>query len=183
MHVVSRARCLELLSGGAVGRVVFTQRALPTALPVNYALLGDDVVFRTATGSKLSMALARSVVAFQADDIDPVSRKGWSVLVQGWATLLTRPDEVARARALPLQSWAPGDRWHFIHIRSEIVSGHELAPVVRDVPARAEADADARQVLPGIRDRAAPGLRGRTPTSGRVMAADTGSRWRDESRD
>lgn len=135
MHVLSRARCLELLGGGSVGRVVFTQRALPTALPVNYALLGDDVVFRTATGSKLSMALARSVVAFQADDIDPVSRTGWSVLVQGWATLLTRPDAVARARALPIHSWAPGDRWHFVHIRSEFVSGHELAPVVGDVPA------------------------------------------------
>ena len=53
--------------------MVFTDQALPAALPVNFALLDGEIVFRTATGSKLAAALAKAVVAFQADDIDPNS--------------------------------------------------------------------------------------------------------------
>ncbi|MEO6627737.1 MAG: pyridoxamine 5'-phosphate oxidase family protein [Aquihabitans sp.] len=128
LEVLSRDRCLELLDTSAVGRVVFTERALPVALPVNFALLDENVVFRTGTGSKLAAALADAVVAFEVDDIDSVLQTGWSVLVQGWAGLLTRPDDLARAFALPLHPWAPGDRWHFVRIRSEIVSGRRLVP-------------------------------------------------------
>ncbi len=128
MGVLSRAQCLELLDTSLVGRVVFTERALPAALPVNVALLGEDVVFRTATGGKLAAALAKAVVAFEVDDVDATLRTGWSVLVQGWADLLTRPDDLARAHALSLESWAPGERWHFVRIRSEIVSGRRLIP-------------------------------------------------------
>ena len=127
LEVLSRQQCLQLVAHHHIGRVVFTDHALPVALPVNFALLGDDVVFRTATGAKLSAALAKSVVAFQVDHIDPVSETGWSVLIQGWATHITRPDELALVQTLPLKSWAPGERWHFVRIRCEIVSGRRLA--------------------------------------------------------
>jgi nitroimidazol reductase NimA-like FMN-containing flavoprotein (pyridoxamine 5'-phosphate oxidase superfamily) len=128
LEVLTRHHCLELLSKSKVGRVIFTENALPAALPVNFAVLDQDVIFRTATGSKLAAALAEAVVAFEVDDIDAFHQTGWSVLVQGWATLLTRPDQLARARALPLQPWAPGERWHFVRVRSEIVSGRRLMP-------------------------------------------------------
>ncbi len=128
LEVLSREQCLELLQESLVGRVVFTECALPAALPVNFALLDEDVVFRTATGSKLAAALAKAVVAFEVDDLDAIRHTGWSVLVQGWATLLTRPDDLTRAHALSLQPWAPGERWHFVRIRSEIVSGRRIIP-------------------------------------------------------
>lgn len=130
LEVLSRRQCLERLRRASVGRVVFVERGLPTALPVNFDLLDDDIVFRTATGSKLAAAVARTVVAFEVDDIDAVFQTGWSVLVHGWATLLTRPDDIARARGLSLQPWAPGGRWHFVRICSEVLSGRQLvAPV------------------------------------------------------
>lgn len=128
LEVLSRQQCLELLGRSVVGRVVFTEKALPAALPVNFALLDGDIVFRTATGSKLAAALAKAVVAFQADEIDPAFQTGWSVLVQGWATLLSRPDDLARAHALALQPWATGERWHFVRIHSEVVTGRRLIP-------------------------------------------------------
>ena len=34
-------------------------------MPVNYALLDDEVVFRTDPGTKLSAALMRTMVAFE----------------------------------------------------------------------------------------------------------------------
>jgi len=126
--------------------VVFTDQALPAALPVNFALLDGEIVFRTATGSKLAAALAKAVVAFQADDIDPAFETGWSVLVQGWATLLSRPDDLARAHTLALRPWAPGERWHFVRISSEVVTGRRLFP---RIPRAAGAGADGQpQVAP-----------------------------------
>ena len=53
---------------------------VPAAFPVNFALLDDDIVFRTAPGTKLSAALEGAVVGFEVDRIDPVFESGWSVL-------------------------------------------------------------------------------------------------------
>ena len=128
LEILSPQQCMDRLDRSVIGRVVYTENALPTALPVNFALLDGDIVFRTATGSKLAAALARAVVAFQADDIDPAFETGWSVLVQGSANILTRPDDLARAHALALEPWAPGERWHFVRIHSEVVSGRRLIP-------------------------------------------------------
>lgn len=128
LGILPRDECLKLVAGSSVGRVVVTQNALPAAFPVNFCLLDGDVVFRTSTGSKLTAAVSKAVVAFEVDEIDVVGQTGWSVLIQGWARLLTRPDEITEARDLDLQVWAPGDRWHFVLIRSEIVSGRRLLP-------------------------------------------------------
>src|SRR4051812_13886542 len=43
LEVLSRHHCLELLSKSKVGRVIFTENALPAALPVNFAVLDQDV--------------------------------------------------------------------------------------------------------------------------------------------
>ena len=126
LEVLARNECLRLLRGSLVGRVIVTDRALPAAFPVNFALLDDDVVFRTTPGSKLEAASARAVVAFEVDDLDPVGQSGWSVLVQGLAGPVAGPVDLARAQALPLHPWAPGQRLEFVRIRSEIVSGRRL---------------------------------------------------------
>jgi nitroimidazol reductase NimA-like FMN-containing flavoprotein (pyridoxamine 5'-phosphate oxidase superfamily) len=128
LEVLPRAECLRLLARTRVGRVVVTDRALPAAFPVNFALLDEDVVFQTTAGSKLEAAEGEEVMAFEADDIDPVHQAGWSVLVQGLASVLTDPDELARARALGLEPWAPGARFQFVRIRAELVSGRRLLP-------------------------------------------------------
>lgn len=129
MEVLSREASLRLLEGVPVGRVVVSEHALPVAFPVNFAVLDGDIVFRTSTGSKLGAAVHKAVLAFEADRIDPDLRRGWSVLVQGWASLITRPDELARVEALGLQSWAPETRRHYVRIHSEMVSGRRLLDV------------------------------------------------------
>lgn len=126
LEVLSRAECLSLLRRSVVGRVIVTDRALPAAFPVNFALLGEDVVFRTMAGSKLEAASARAVVAFEVDDMDPVRQTGWSVLIQGRAGLVEDPVDLSRAHALPFQPWAPGKRLDFVRVRSELVSGRRL---------------------------------------------------------
>lgn len=108
---------------------------VPVALPVNFALLDDDIVFRSSPGTKLSAAVEGAVVGFEVDRIDPVFESGWSVLIQGPSSVMTDDEELLRARRLHLRAWAPGERTHFVRIRSESVSGRRFLS-----PAHALAD-------------------------------------------
>lgn len=126
LMVLPRGQCLRLLRRTRVGRVVVSVDGVPAAFPVNFALLDDDVVFRTGAGTKLSAALEGAVVGFEVDRIDPVFESGWSVLIQGPSTVMTGDDELLRARRLHLRTWAPGERPHFVRIRSESVSGRRF---------------------------------------------------------
>jgi nitroimidazol reductase NimA-like FMN-containing flavoprotein (pyridoxamine 5'-phosphate oxidase superfamily) len=77
--------CLRLLASVPLGRVGFYADGEVVVLPVNHVIDGQDVVFRTARGAKLSAAEAQNPVAFEADYYDPEARSGWSVLVNGHA--------------------------------------------------------------------------------------------------
>jgi nitroimidazol reductase NimA-like FMN-containing flavoprotein (pyridoxamine 5'-phosphate oxidase superfamily) len=126
LMVLPRGQCLRLLRRTRVGRVVVNVDGVPAAFPVNFALLDDDIVFRSAPGTKLLAAIETAKVGFQVDRIDPVFESGWSVLIQGPSEVLTGEDDLARARRLHLRTWAPGQRPHFVRIRSESVSGRRF---------------------------------------------------------
>jgi nitroimidazol reductase NimA-like FMN-containing flavoprotein (pyridoxamine 5'-phosphate oxidase superfamily) len=125
MEVLGRDECLRLIAEAPVGRVAMVVGGVPVVLPVNFALLQGDVVFRTGTGTKLVAAVERSALTLEVDSIDVDTRTGWSVLVTGGASEITRPDELAAAAALDLQSWVPG-LGRYIRIRSVAVSGRRL---------------------------------------------------------
>ncbi|MFC6087614.1 pyridoxamine 5'-phosphate oxidase family protein [Sphaerisporangium aureirubrum] len=124
--ILTRQQCLELLSLTPVGRIVFTDRALPSVQPVNFLLDGQSIVIRTASASKLAAATRDAVVAFEADDIDVTTRTGWSVTAVGHATAVTQPHQIQRLATLPLIRWAPGGQDHYIMIHTEQISGRRL---------------------------------------------------------
>lgn len=126
LMVLPRGQCLRLLRRTRVGRVVVNVDGVPAAFPVNFALLDDDILFRTAPGTKLSAALDGAVVGFEVDRIDPIFEAGWSVLIQGPSTVITDDGDLLRARRLHLRTWAPGEHPHFVRIRSESVSGRRF---------------------------------------------------------
>jgi uncharacterized protein len=126
LSVLSRGECLRLLVTLPIGRLVFTERALPAVRPVNFILNGDEIVVRTGDGGELVAALDQSVVAFEADEVDYLARSGWSVTVIGHAREVIDPAEIALLRALPLMTWAPGPHEHLICVKVELVSGQRL---------------------------------------------------------
>ena len=67
--------CLRLLASVPIGRVGFYADGEVVLLPVNHAVDGQDVVFRTAPGSKLTAAQEQELVAFEADDYDLQTRR------------------------------------------------------------------------------------------------------------
>jgi nitroimidazol reductase NimA-like FMN-containing flavoprotein (pyridoxamine 5'-phosphate oxidase superfamily) len=138
-RTLSRTRCLDLLSTAPLGRVGLSVGALPSILPVNFTLLGGLVVFRTVPGSKLDAALARTVVAFEADSYDPEGAWGWSVLVQGMAAEITAPAVLAGVQRLRLPAWAlPESARRYVAVETTLVSGRAFgvlpAPVTPTAP-------------------------------------------------
>lgn len=97
---LARAECWSLVRRSAVGRVVYTHEALPAVALVNYAVLGDLVVFGVGERSKLAGLLTGQVAAFEVDDVDPATGTGWSVLVVGRTALVT--DAAVTERVPPL---------------------------------------------------------------------------------
>ena len=121
---LDRADCLRRLALAHVGRVVTTVGALPAIFPVNYALLDEDIVFRTEAGTKLAAAVLDAVIAFEIDHIDRWSTTGWSVVVVGHAREITSPDELARAERLPLSRWERGRRTETVlRVSTEVTTG------------------------------------------------------------
>lgn len=123
---LSRHECLRLLGTKSVGRYAHVEsvRALDV-VPVNYVSRPDgSILFRCGPGPKLSAADRRDVVAFEVDDIDEVTRTGWSVLVVGRARRLT-DGEALRMAELP-DPWVTGPRRHVVLIEPTRIEGRRL---------------------------------------------------------
>ena len=118
--------CLRLLATAPVGRVSFFAEGEIVVLPVNYVMDGQDPIFRTARGSKLSAAQGQNVVAFEADGYDERTRSGWSVLVNGRADAIYEEAEIRRLSRLGLHPWVTAvDRPFWIRIRPTAISGRQ----------------------------------------------------------
>lgn len=131
-HELSTGECKTLLSSRFFGRLAFIDEGEPVILPINYIYDDDAVVFRTDAGSKLDAAERQTPLAFELDGIDVAHRTGWSVLIRGRAEHVTDEDQLSRLRQLPLYSWAPGPKDHYVRIRAEVTTGRRIT--VADMP-------------------------------------------------
>ncbi|MFF9219097.1 helix-turn-helix domain-containing protein [Streptomyces viridosporus] len=118
--------CRALLGTQGVGRIAVSTDEGPVIVPVNYSVVDDAVVFRTAPDTTPARASGRRV-AFETDRIDDALSQGWSVLVRGDARAVTDPDEVRRLgeRAFS-EPWAGGRRELWVRIESAEVTGRRI---------------------------------------------------------
>jgi nitroimidazol reductase NimA-like FMN-containing flavoprotein (pyridoxamine 5'-phosphate oxidase superfamily) len=123
-----------LLAQDEIGRLAVVIGAMPMILPVNYALDGDAIVFRTMPGSRLDVGQGHA--AFEVDSFDRTRRSGWSVLVTGHLEEVSwyESRDMARLQALAVETWAPGERTMWMRLRptfitGRIVRGDEKDPV------------------------------------------------------
>lgn len=126
LEVLPFDECIQRLASVPVGRIGFFADGEIVVLPVNHVIDGQDPVFRTARGSKLSAAGGQRLVAFEADEYDRQTRSGWSVLVTGRAEVVYEDAEVQRLNRLGLHSWASAVEHQFwIRIRPTSVTGRQ----------------------------------------------------------
>jgi nitroimidazol reductase NimA-like FMN-containing flavoprotein (pyridoxamine 5'-phosphate oxidase superfamily) len=124
---LTAAESWRLLAGASLGRIVFTQHAMPAIRPVNH-LVDDKTVIRSHLGAAITGRAAGdgTVVCYEADDIDPVRHTGWSVIVTGMARLVRDPAAVSRYQQL-LRPWADGQMDYVIAIEPQLIIGLRLA--------------------------------------------------------
>jgi len=130
LEILDRDECLKLIAGAALGRVIYTENALPAVQPVTFAFHNGGVVIRTAAGSRLAASTHDTVVGFQADDFDPETGTGWSVTLVGRATPVTDPGERAALDHLRLRQWNPERPDDYIRIDAERASGRRTPGVI-----------------------------------------------------
>lgn len=118
--------CRDLLSTHGVGRLAVPMESGPLIVPVNYGVVGESIVFRTAPDAVPSQA-AGAQVGFEVDRIDGAFSQGWSVLVCGFARTVTDPDAVRRLEEHVCSTpWVGGQRELWIRIDPHSITGRRI---------------------------------------------------------
>ncbi|MGW7005579.1 pyridoxamine 5'-phosphate oxidase family protein [Streptomyces sp. NPDC054933] len=126
MVELAEGEALELLASVSLGRVVFSDKALPAVRPVNHVVDDSHVVIHAHAGAAiLGSAAHRAVVAYEADEFDPRKHTGWSVIITGAASLVSDPAELSRYRMM-LVPWIDAEMEYVIRISPDIVTGYRL---------------------------------------------------------
>jgi transcriptional regulator with XRE-family HTH domain len=126
LESLSVDECRELVAPGGVGRVVFSNDRGPVALPVNFRMLAEDVVFRTEADSHLLAALNNGEISFEIDHLDEALTEGWSVLFRGQGRVVVDPIECEQVESLGLVPWAGGQRDTYVALVPIQVTGRRI---------------------------------------------------------
>ena len=121
---LSPDECWDLLRSVPVGRLAWNATTGPTVVPVNFAVTPGGIDVRTTAYSAAARETDDSPVSFQADQIDPTGRSGWSVLAHGRVHI---DWSFGRVDAPEIDVWLAGARPLRIHIEVQEISGRRLA--------------------------------------------------------
>ncbi|MCU1604812.1 MAG: pyridoxamine 5-phosphate oxidase-related FMN-binding protein [Modestobacter sp.] len=125
-EVLDEAECRQLLGRAVVGRIGFTEGALPAIQPVSFALAEEEIVIPTRQGSKVAVASRGAIVAFEVDEYDPVDRTGWNVTVVGPSRVISDAGEVRALDQLGARAWPPADNCCYVAVRIRLLRGRRI---------------------------------------------------------
>lgn len=128
---LSTDECLEHLATTRVGRVAFTTSALPTVVPLTYAIKGQHLLLATGADSRLAKAADHGVLAFEIDDVDSSTHTGWSVVVTGVAEVVEGPEGRAEAASV-VAPWLPERAELLIRLPCTRVTGRRISVASRE---------------------------------------------------
>jgi hypothetical protein len=128
LQVLDEAECLDLLSTAAIGRVAFTEGALPAIQPVSFRLDGGEIFIPTRSGSEVAAASRGAVLAFEVDEVQVTDRTGWNVTVVGPSRVISDPADVAALDDSGPESWMPVADRCYIAIAVQLVRGRRVGP-------------------------------------------------------
>ncbi len=121
--------CWERLPRARVGRLAWTDPdGRIMVVPVNFGLDGHTVVIRTGDTALLDAARAGRRCAFQAEDLEPGLRSGWTVLVDGQLTT-TEDDATTERLGQLVDPWLHEPRPHVLLLTATQVTGRTLHAV------------------------------------------------------
>jgi uncharacterized protein len=127
LETLDDAECRRLLATAGVGRLGFTDRAMPAIVPVSFVLHENSLLIPAHRDSILRHALRGAVVALGVDSYRDVGGPGWSVTVVGPSRSLTDPRDVARLDRLTLFPPPVAATRCYITVQARLVRGWRTA--------------------------------------------------------
>ena len=126
--ILDEVECRKLLehagATGTVGRLAISREGAPHVIPVNFSVCDETILIRLRPGFA-AHHLDGATVTFEIDHAEPYSRKGWSVEVEGPATLLTYEEAARLGHNVPQPLvMSPGMR--VFSIRFDRISGRSI---------------------------------------------------------
>lgn len=146
LEVLDDAECRRLLAGGVIGRLAFTENALPAIQPLHFVVHGGRVLIPTGLGTKVAAASRGAIVAFEVDDFDVAARTGWNVTIVGASYVISDPAGVAELDALGARGWAPSDQPCYVAVEMAVIRGRRISVVPPPTDARGDTAVAAAMV-------------------------------------
>jgi hypothetical protein len=125
LETLDLKECFALLRTQYVGRLVFTEQALPAIRLVSFSLFNGQIAMRVGH-SPWVPRLDRTVVAFEVDNLDSTTCTGWSIVVVGKARLVLDIDELVMLCDPARRPWVPGRQDQVLCVDMEQVTGRRL---------------------------------------------------------
>lgn len=124
---LSYSECEALLRAGVMGRVGLSTPDGQEVLPVNYSVVDQGIVIRTAPQSVLGTHGRDADVAFEVDYFDYAYHRGWSVMARGRAEAVDDAGDVSHIRSVwEPRPWAGGERPLMLRIRWTTLTGRQV---------------------------------------------------------
>jgi len=118
--------CWRLMRIARIGRLGFTENALPVILPAHFVVRDAEVVLASLPDGKVASADRSAVVAFEVDGYDPATREGWCVSTFGRSRLITDPLEIKALDELDFAPWSGNPDRRYIAIEPSNLRGRAL---------------------------------------------------------
>ena len=113
-----------LLETSSFGHLGLSVEDRPEIFPVNYAIDGSTLLFRTAAGTKLRDLVENRFVAFEVDSEGPVGT--WSVVLKGTASVVTAVEEIAAADLVVFPPWIPTTPYVYVRVTPLSIRGRQF---------------------------------------------------------
>lgn len=120
-RVLTEDECWNLLGNAPYGRVATFAAGEIDVFPVNHAVSGREIVFRTSAGTKLIELTIHQDVAFEVDGYDATG--AFSVVVKGRAEQLETTQEIETVEPAGVHPWAPEEKDRWVRITPRRVTG------------------------------------------------------------
>lgn len=121
VRVLEPEECWGMLRAAPMGRIALAAAGEVDIFPINFAVDGETIYFRTAPGTKLLELTVHDTVALEIDGFDDAT--AFSVVVKGRAEELQHGGEIDAAERLGLVPWAPTLKYRWVRITPTEVSG------------------------------------------------------------
>ena len=128
-RILDPSECWRRLHQAEVGRLAVVIGECPEIFPVNYAVDGGSVVFRTGPGAKFTAMMSSPPVAFEVDGYDDGLSEAWSVVIKGRADVVHGFTHLLDTTSLPVFPWQASRKNHFVRIVVEEVTGRQFRKV------------------------------------------------------